>query len=78
MLKYHNDGKGKWNSHEVWVDNGIGSIFNNIGKGYGENFEVALEYYKRILEEAIQEIKSVDFDREEAVKVNWMGKPIIK
>lgn len=76
MLKYHDDGKGKWQSHEVWVEKGSDSAFNDISKGYGATFEEALHEYKKNVEKAKNELYSVNLDKEKAVAVRFDGKPI--
>ena len=75
MLVHHNDGKGKWQSHEV-----SHTFFENVPTGYGETYEEAYEEFKKHLGEYIQKAQSIyeNLDNEVAQEIDCLGKAINK
>lgn len=73
MLQHYNDGKEKYQSHEVYDDE-----LPDLMRGYGETYEEARQEFKKNLAEYTQNIKAMydNFDNQEAVEVNCIGKPI--
>lgn len=60
-LTHYNDGKGKWQSHEVSMtdktDFGLEDFDFASIYGYGETYEEALEDFKRAFDEKWQRLK---------------------
>lgn len=74
MLKYHNDGKEKSQSHEVYD-----SDFDDIPTGYGENKKDAFHEYKNNVNEYIDNLKKYAESKlniDEAISVDCFGYPI--
>lgn len=73
MLKHYNDGKEKYQSHEVYDDE-----LPDLMRGYGETYEEARQEFKKNLAEYNQKIETVynNFDSQEAINVNCIGKPV--
>ena len=75
MLVHHNDGKGKWQSHEVSHE-----FFEEVPTGYGETYEEAYKAFKENLDEYMKKAQEVynNIDNEVPVEVDCLGKPINK
>ena len=56
------DGKGKWQSYEIYLDNEKGYLSSDIFDitGYGESKEKALEEFKRYLEQFTESINNLN------------------
>lgn len=73
MLKYHNDGKGKSQSHEVYE-----SDFDVL-PGYGATKKQAFLNFKHNVEVYIENLKlyhELDLKEEHLVEVDCSGEPI--
>lgn len=74
MLKYHNDGKEKWQSHEVYE-----SDFQDIEAGYGRTKEQAFLNFKNNVEVRIKFLQlynDIDLKIENLTEVDCMGKSL--
>lgn len=71
MLKYHNDGKERYQSHEFYE-----SDFNDIATGYGETKEQAFENFKHNVKVHIENLQyyfDTELKIEHAIKVDCLG-----
>ena len=73
MLKHYNDGKEKYQSHEVYDDE-----LPDLMRGYGETYEEARQEFKKNVADYMQKIEIYynRFDSQEVVKVDCVGKPV--
>lgn len=93
FLTYHDDGKRKWQSHEVGIaekdfyDNEYGIFSHNPMDliGYGETKEKALEDFKRKFQYLLDEwntfaklLLDSDVVENEMIEVDCFGEPIEK
>jgi hypothetical protein len=72
-LLVHNDGKEKYQSFEVWIED------LDVEKGYGETVSEAISEYKNNLKLASEKLLNIlgsDISSIERVKVDWSGKPL--
>ncbi len=75
MLKCHNDGKGKFQSYEVYYDGEY--PISEIPRGFGETFEEAYdEYIKNLINYINACNKIFDVDKSSVSMVDWSGKEI--
>jgi len=76
MLKYHNDGKEKWQSHEIYE-----SGFSEVNTGYGETKEEAFSNFKQNVKAHIDGLINYydnNLKIESAVEVDCSGEPILE
>ena len=70
-LKIHNDGKEKWQSFEVWIDE------IDCERGYGGTEEEAMESFRKILYEYLTKVNwAYGTTRDGSiakVQVDWRG-----
>jgi hypothetical protein len=74
MLKYHNDGKEKSESHEIYE-----SDFSEIEAGYGRTKHQAFLNFKNNVEVRIKTLQNYldsELKEEKTIGVNCMGEPI--
>lgn len=75
-LLVHNDGKKKNESWEVWTE----ELKNYIERGYGANFDEALDDYKTNIATLLTNIvcisNSIIGESYEAQACNWKGEPL--
>lgn len=83
MLKYRNDGKGKWQSHEIYADGyKYGFEFDTIIPGYGQDAKEAFYEYRENFKKHIEELQKFynenlnEFDARKLIEVDWSGKPV--
>lgn len=75
MLKYHNDGKEKSESHEIYDSDW------EVPSGYGKTKHQAFLNFKNNVEvqiKALQNYLDLDLKEEQSVIVDCMGEPIKK
>ena len=77
----HNDGKGKWQSYEVYAQFPCLDSFLFDERGYGETQEEALEEYRQKFKKALDELNAfaamlLDTDALPIIPVDCFGKEI--
>lgn len=73
IIKIHNDGKGKHQSFEAWIED------FDIERGYGETESQAIsEYHKNVIEASnkLTDLLSLPWSGFKREKVDWKGEPI--